>query len=211
MSENKPWWNSSTIKLSRRDAMTEERKSEIRARLAAAQPGPWEGDGCDVLFQKPEAGGSLLAECFCDTATLEMVAHAPTDLADLLKEADLWKLQEERERECAAIVISRLTCVLTRIGAAVGMDPAGFQDPNAVPEEVEEAVLAALQLVQEAIPLLDGVHEGDCPRHWYHSRQRELADQPAGECTCNVDLWLSRARALPKPGAPVAEVPHVQP
>lgn len=57
-------------------------------------------------------------------------------------------------------------------------------------------------LLREAVELLVGVHEGECPRHWYHSRQRELAGASGGDCTCGVDAWLSRARAALGEGVP---------
>jgi len=64
----------------------------IRARLAAATPGPWRlqtcacGAVCDDAAAV-KAGGVLVVEC-ADDPDADLIAHAPTDLAALLDEVE---------------------------------------------------------------------------------------------------------------------------
>lgn len=77
--------------------MTPDRLSEIEARLASATPGPWEVDAggyvCTVnelpVFGLPERyryeiGGQYRAPR-ADIPNMELIAHAPTDIALLLR------------------------------------------------------------------------------------------------------------------------------
>ncbi len=72
--------------------MTPERLAEIKARLAAATPGPWEvlhnsSSDVSVFSTSPHAGQKAvawMAETLRCEQNAELIAHAPTDLADLL-------------------------------------------------------------------------------------------------------------------------------
>lgn len=71
--------------------MTEERINEIRARLAAASPGPWR---IGPVFDEPQETIVCDAQMVANTVhgndmpNAALIAHAPTDIADLLDEVD---------------------------------------------------------------------------------------------------------------------------
>ncbi len=77
--------------------MTPERLAEIRARLEAATPGPWAIYGTIGFEYHVRTGGTTAAvpttgEPVADAALnrdAEFIAHAPTDIADLLAEVEL--------------------------------------------------------------------------------------------------------------------------
>lgn len=75
--------------------ITPERVQEIRARLAAATPGPWMTADDHLYPQRVVAnddGLVLIAETYTDPAwppaDADLIAHAPADLADLLDERE---------------------------------------------------------------------------------------------------------------------------
>ena len=91
--------------------MTPDELAAIRARLDAATPGPWHWDEYPVpalhgvggspdtyeyeaeVIEATHTGGcGCRAECYLDLtidrSDAEFIAHAPTDLADLLTEVD---------------------------------------------------------------------------------------------------------------------------
>lgn len=99
-------------------AMTPERLAEIRGRLEAATPGPWDvkrpgepaaggfgivanlGNDCD--FQRCFVTAPHVASCRRTKADAALIAHAPQDIADLMKEVE--SLQEQRDRLAAGAV-----------------------------------------------------------------------------------------------------------
>ena len=75
--------------------MDDQRVQEIRERLAAAVPGPWVLSTHSDYPQRIVANNDglvLVAETYTDpswsTNDADLIAHAPTDLADLLDERD---------------------------------------------------------------------------------------------------------------------------
>ncbi|MGD3843570.1 hypothetical protein QT614_22475 [Xanthomonas citri pv. citri] len=75
---------------------TEQREREIRERLQAATPGPWDSEPDDepecywVFVDDGEGGGETVASCalgeFSGRDDADLIAHAPQDLADALDE-----------------------------------------------------------------------------------------------------------------------------
>ena len=88
--------------------------SEIEARLANATPGPWllpesARSGRQMVFVTGEFGTYNICDSAgeMDTANAELVAHAPTDLAELIAEvkrlqAELAKFYKCNEGKCYA-------------------------------------------------------------------------------------------------------------
>ena len=96
----------------------------IKARLAAATPGPWEqkwfGTGAERKWSNSPGYGAVgLPECYGVTATggslvvmssewkqghqdVELIAHAPTDLALLLNALQAYHSQHDTECKCSA-------------------------------------------------------------------------------------------------------------
>lgn len=83
--------------------LSEQRLSEIRARLKAATPGPWRisrYDSDDVESGIDGFQTSLLGirsgdiPMFNDATDAEFVAHSHTDIADLLAEVERLKAKE---------------------------------------------------------------------------------------------------------------------
>lgn len=64
--------------------MDEQRTQEIRARLSRATPGPWEADALEGYVVAPS--GRVATVTMWRDADADLIAHAPTDLADLLAE-----------------------------------------------------------------------------------------------------------------------------
>ena len=69
-----------------------DRLQEIRARLDAATPGPWErwNDGMRIWSRaRPDAQfGVDVADVYASHATADLIAHAPADIAWLLDEVE---------------------------------------------------------------------------------------------------------------------------
>lgn len=68
--------------------MTEQRLTEIRERLDAATPGPWQcthtrGDGSFIWTDM--ADGEVVASLVYQDLDARFIAHAPQDIADLLE------------------------------------------------------------------------------------------------------------------------------
>ncbi len=74
-----------------------DRLTEIRARLAAATPGPWERwkDGMRVWSRVPPDApfGVDVADVYASHATADLIAHAPADIAFLLSENEALREQ----------------------------------------------------------------------------------------------------------------------
>ncbi len=110
------------------EPLTEEQLAEIKARLAAATPGPWRQteptDGTPIVFDMTCGGESCSFEdCdlpdegmhVCDLAWGELsdadaalIANAPTDIARLLAEVERFHDilgEDERDRDIAAALI----------------------------------------------------------------------------------------------------------
>jgi hypothetical protein len=79
----------------------------IRARLAAATPGPWEAEhrGFEV-YETHTAHGDLVAEASLQISDAELIAHAPADLAALADEVE--SLRRELARQAAQITAVRV-------------------------------------------------------------------------------------------------------
>lgn len=74
----------------------------IRKRLAAATPGPWEADGTEIycalhngVHYRKWIGETLRLDDPTAVADADLIAHTPTDLADLLALVD--ELTAERD------------------------------------------------------------------------------------------------------------------
>jgi hypothetical protein len=86
------------------------REAEIRARLEAATPGPWEvraalGTGLlHVSHADSEVGRPPIAQ-FAEAADAALIAHAPADLAWLL--AEVARLTEERDDARESLRVER--------------------------------------------------------------------------------------------------------
>lgn len=76
-----------------------DRLQDIRARLDAATPGPWERwkDGMRVWSRVPPDApfGVDVADVYASHATADLIAHAPEDIAWLLAEVE--RLQDRCE------------------------------------------------------------------------------------------------------------------
>lgn len=80
--------------------LTNERITEIKARLAARTPGTWFVFGHEVRCVDEELGDVIIAELFTKyrqhPEDADLIANAPADLADLI--AALEAVTEERDR-----------------------------------------------------------------------------------------------------------------
>lgn len=85
------------------EPMTDERLAAIRARLDAATPGPWLIKADQPYPQRicaNDDGLVLIAETFTDPAwppaDADLIANAPTDLADLIAEVERLRYLDEQ-------------------------------------------------------------------------------------------------------------------
>lgn len=106
----------------------------------------------------------------------------------------LWDLRHVVSPDPTARAETELRLVLER--AVLYLETQRQQDGHQWLEMLGSAithVCTGREVVKKALALLDTVHDGKCPRHWYHSRERELGGLPAGECECGVDAWRADA------------------
>lgn len=102
--------------------MTEQRRNEIRARLEAATPGPWNYDprvGCVAVYSGEKRNCLATDEPFIyykpgvrvrdgwetdpqHRSDAALIAHAPTDLADLLAEVERLREVLDAARQVAS-------------------------------------------------------------------------------------------------------------
>lgn len=84
------------------DPLTPARLAEIRGRLEAATPGPWDVWAFDLeTYHVDGPGGCFVAESHCGH-TAALIAHAPADLAALLEDharqaAEIARLRKQVE------------------------------------------------------------------------------------------------------------------
>lgn len=113
----------------------------IKARLAAATPGPWRqqlcacGSDCDD-HASVKAGGSLVVTCAPD-ADADLIAHAPQDLAALIAEV-------ERLRAVLDSSSSALTEIAEDIRRELWLDEQDFRGHK------------LYDRIMDALPALDG-------------------------------------------------------
>lgn len=102
------------------------RLEEIEARLAASTPGPWTVEGDEVLYDlDPYATDEGISDCRVmvvkqhshvnNADTLQFIANAPTDIADLLA---VVKLQREALEEISKSIVrpESMTDACLRLG-----------------------------------------------------------------------------------------------
>lgn len=144
--------------------MNAERRAEIRARLAAANPPPWvlRNDGpnlADVFTEDPDCerewGGHIAA--YVERADAELIAHAPTDLADLL--ADL-EAAEARAAE-AERRLAELTKLLDEVGPVTDwyVSLHNMVDRDSAREAAEDDPNAWRSLYAEALALRSRIEQ----------------------------------------------------
>ena len=84
----------------------------IRARLAAATPGPWEVDECSEETTVIVAGSDLTIICselwqgWEGTQDAALIANAPTDMAALVAEVERLRVAVWRVREVHSLQVS---------------------------------------------------------------------------------------------------------
>lgn len=99
--------------MSTNEPVTQEQLHAIQARLNAAARGPWEHDFCGNVDQV-ENQSHAISERIADNLTpgdAALIAHAPTDLADLLAEVERLRARltvddEMMERAAKALYLS---------------------------------------------------------------------------------------------------------
>lgn len=81
--------------------MTPDEIQAIRERLLRATPGPWKA-GAGVTLSHVTLAGDIwteVADGIESEADADLIAHAPTDLSDLIAEVEKLRAQVERVRE----------------------------------------------------------------------------------------------------------------
>lgn len=92
--------------------MDAERIAAIRARIAAATPGPWTARDSTLLSAKdPDDADYILSCCNIDDRTLEFIAAARSDVPDLLAALDAARGDVARLREALERVIEQADAV----------------------------------------------------------------------------------------------------
>jgi len=139
--------------------MTEEQLVAIRAREAAATPGPWAKDGSlyapdvDITWADDEGEyvvGTIWDNGFVIRADAEFIAHARKDIPALLAENDSLRAQLAGcEEECALLEVKQLLAEPT---------------PNTVRyEDVKEELLRDSE-VRAAYDALEPAYQAACRR-----------------------------------------------
>ena len=113
----------------------------IKARLAAATPGPWALVDFPVMFPRVQSIAEDKSN-ICETwgwADAKFIAHAPTDIAALLAEVE--RLQRERSEWCDQ-ADRRLTDYMTQQRDLLAEVAALRERLTLTPEKVEAAAIA---------------------------------------------------------------------
>lgn len=105
--------------------MSEPDLEAIRARKDAATPGPWDAPLLGGVWTDDDGGGWITTDA--EDANAEFIAHARTDIPDLLEAIDRLRsmlIDAETEAQMQAAEVERLRAIIDKqYGEDVGVHP----------------------------------------------------------------------------------------